>query len=77
MAELDKKIQHLNDISYSELKDLKYIKDEKESLLDPSNFSFEILLTQMIDNVSNSLRALGEEPRNLTIGTIKSIFLFF
>ncbi len=75
--ELDKKIQHLNDISYSELKDLKYIKDEKESLLDPSNFSFEILLTQMIDNVSNSLRALGEEPRNLTIGTIKSIFLFF
>jgi hypothetical protein len=35
-----------------------------------------LILTQMIDSVSNSLKALGEEPTNLTVGALRGIFLF-
>jgi hypothetical protein len=74
--ELEKRIKNGEELSYSDLQNLKYIKNKKETLLDPSNFSFEVILTQMIDSVRNSLKALGEEPTNLTVGALRSIFLF-
>lgn len=58
-----------------DIKNLEYIKNQKESIYSHSNFSFEVLLTQMIDSTGNSLRALGEEPRDLSISAIK-MFIF-
>lgn len=74
--ELEKRVRNGEELSFNDLQNLEYIKSKKESLLDPSNFSFEVILTQMIDNVRNSLKALGEEPTNLTVGALRSIFLF-
>ena len=74
-VELERKINNNHQITYLDIENLKYIKEKKESLLDHSNFTFEIILTQMIDNVENSLVALGEEPTNLTIGAVMFLFL--
>jgi len=71
--ELAQKLRENESFSYENLHDLKYIKEKKETILDSSNFSFEVLLTQMIDSAENSLRALGEEPKELTV---KAMFLF-
>jgi len=71
--ELAKKSKDNKKIAYGKIPELKFIKEKKESILDPSNFSFEVLLTQMTNNVENSLLALGEEPKELTV---KAMFLF-
>ena len=71
--ELEKRLKNGEELSHDELQKLKFIQENKESMLDPSNFSFEVLLTQMIDSAENSLRALGEEPKELTV---KAMFLF-
>lgn len=76
-VELDKKIRKDEIITYETIKNLHYIKTNKETILDHSNFSFEVILTQMIDRVENSLRALGEEPKNLSVTALRSVFLFF
>ncbi len=73
-VELEKMFRENREITFLDLKELKYLKEKKESLLDHSNFSFEVLLTQMIDKVESSLVALGEEPKELTV---KALFLFF
>jgi hypothetical protein len=73
--QLEKLLQKRPDISYEEIKDLEYIKNKKETLFSHSNFSFEVLLTQMIDRVENSLKALGEEPRDLSISAL-TFFVF-
>lgn len=74
--ELEKRLKTNSQISYEDLQNLEYIKNKKESLLDPSNFSFEVILTQMIDNTKNSLKALGEEPKDLSITALRTMFLF-
>lgn len=71
--ELAKKLKSNEKLSYEEIQQLKFIKNKKETIQDPSNFSFEIILTQMIDSVKNSLQSLGEEPKELTV---KAMFLF-
>lgn len=71
--EFAKRSKKAEKISYEKIAKLKFIRENKENILDPSNFSFEVLLTQMIDNVENSLTALGEEPKELTV---KAMFLF-
>lgn len=73
--ELEKKMKNNENIQYKDIEQLEYIKNQKETLLDPSNFSFEVILTRMIDSVKNSLISLGDEPKDLAIGTIE-IFLF-
>lgn len=73
--ELKKRLAIAQDITYNDIKDLQSIKSRKESLFSHSNFSFEVILTQMIDSVENSLQALGEEPTDLSISAIK--FLIF
>ncbi len=71
--EFAKRLKENPNFSYENIKNLKYIKNKKEDVLDSSNFSFEVLLTQMIDKVSNSLISLGEEPTELTV---KTLFFF-
>lgn len=75
--ELEKKLQAGEKLSYEELQKLKFIKEQRESMLDSSNFSFEVILSKMIHRVENSLKALGQEPKELSVSAIKSMFLFF
>ncbi|MFK5881404.1 MAG: hypothetical protein QM482_04235 [Sulfurospirillum sp.] len=70
--ELNKKY---HDITIKNVEDLPSLKNGKETLLDHSNFNFEITLSLMIDRVKNSLEALGEEPLNLSISAMKAIIL--
>ncbi len=74
--QLEKKLKNNEKLSLDEIKMLEAIKIDQESVLDPSNFSFEVILTQMIDRVGNSLHALGQEPQKLSVTALKSIFLF-
>ncbi len=74
--ELEKRLRTNSQITYEDLQNLEYIKNKKETLLDHSNFSFEVILTQMIDNTKNSLKALGEEPIDLSITALRTMFLF-
>ena len=70
--ELNKKYKN---ITINNIKDLPSLKSTKETLLDHSNFNFEITLSMMIDRVRNSLEAMGEEPLNLSITAMKAIIL--
>ncbi len=58
---------------FSAIKDLVYIKTLKESILSPSNFSFEVLISLMILRVEDTLKSIGSEPSQITIETIKSL----
>lgn len=71
--ELEKRLRENNELSYDIINNLEFIKDKRESIFDSSNFTFEVLLTQMIDDVKSSLKSLGDEPKELGI---KALFLF-
>ncbi len=62
-------------ISIDSLKNLPSLKSGDESILSHSNFNFEVILSLMIDRVQNSLKAMGEEPLNLSISAMKAIIL--
>lgn len=74
--ELEKRLKNKDGISLNTFLDLKHIKNKEESFLDHSNFSFEVHLTQILDSVKNSLEALGEEPTDLSVIALKSVFMF-
>ncbi|AXH11658.1 hypothetical protein [Halarcobacter bivalviorum] len=73
--ELEKKLNNNEEISYDDIKNLAFIKNGKENLLSRSNFTFEVILTQMIYNVENSLYALGEEPKKLALDAVFFLFI--
>ena len=75
--ELEKKVKRGEKLSYDEIQKLKFIKEQKETILDPSNFSFEVILSKMIHRVENSLKSLGDEPKELSLTAIRGMFLFF
>lgn len=62
--------------SWEMIQNLAYIKNHKESILDPSNFNFEILLSQIIFQVKNSARLIGKEPVDIGIDAMMSVVLF-
>ena len=72
--ELEKKLKNnqLEDILLGELSN---IKSEEESLLDPSNNSFEIITAKMLLHVADSIKRLHAEPENLSTEAILS-FIF-
>ncbi|XPV67840.1 MAG: hypothetical protein ACNI25_11005 [Halarcobacter sp.] len=72
--ELEKKFKDKSFTS-DDLENLEYIKNKKESIYSYSNFSFEVILTQMMDATGNSIRALGDEPRDLGVSALK-MFIF-
>lgn len=74
--ELEKKIKQGYNPSWKELQGLAYIKNGKESFFAASNFSFEVLLTQMIDRVGGTLVVLGITPEEMTLEALKTIFIF-
>lgn len=57
------------------INDLKYIKENKESIFDHSNFSFEIIISDMLVNIEHILRKINIEPYEMGISAIKS-FVF-
>ena len=69
--ELEKK--YVDD--YNIINDLEYIKSEKESVYDYSNFSFEIVLSKIIVNVEHTLKKINIEPFEMGFSTLKS-FIF-
>jgi hypothetical protein len=60
---------------YNIINDLEYIKLERESVYDYSNFSFEILLSKMIVDVEYTLKKMNVEPLELGFSTLKN-FIF-
>ena len=57
------------------IKELEYIKSNRETLYSPSNFSFEILLSQIILNVEYTLKKINIEPYEMSASALKS-FIF-
>jgi hypothetical protein len=50
--------------------DIRYLKTKRESLLDPSNSSFEILVLTMLTHLRESIELLGAEPEELALESI-------
>ncbi|AXX91635.1 hypothetical protein CPU12_04635 [Malaciobacter molluscorum LMG 25693] len=65
---MNKKINDLNDI-----RKLNSIISKQENLMSHSNFSFEIILSMMINRVESTLRNIGTEPSDIAIDTITSL----
>lgn len=57
------------------IKDLRYIKSNKESIFSPSNFSFEIVLSRILLNVEYTLKKINIEPYEMSTQAIRS-FVF-
>lgn len=74
--ELEKRVKEGKNLSWSEIQELEYIKNEKESIFGASNFSFETILNLMNYRVRTSLERLGVEPTDMSINAIKSLFIF-
>lgn len=50
--------------------ELSYLKEKKESLLDPSNSSYEIIISKMLLHLNQSIKLLGAEPEELALDAI-------
>lgn len=74
--QLQKEIDSGKKPSWKMIQNLKYIKQNKETIFEPSNLSFEVLLSKMIYNVEGTLKNVGEEPIDVSIEAMKSIVLF-
>lgn len=75
-VQVDKELKKgllLNEINFE---NLEYIKNKKESVLSPSNFSFEVILTQTLNRTKNSLEILNVNITEMGLDAIKTIFLF-
>ncbi|MAD42283.1 MAG: hypothetical protein CL623_07820 [Arcobacter sp.] len=64
-----------DDSDLNVIKDLEYIKSNKESIYSHSNFSFEVLLSRILLNVEYTLRKINIEPYAMSTSAIKS-FIF-
>jgi hypothetical protein len=74
--ELKKHIQNNEKITWNLIENLKHIKSGQESLFSHSNPNFEILMSEMIFRVENSLKILGQEPLDVSIEAMKSLVFF-
>lgn len=68
-------LMNKNEKDLNVIKELKYIKNQKETIYDSSNFSFENLITKMLTNIEHSLKKINVEPYEMSIQAIKS-FVF-
>jgi hypothetical protein len=74
-VELGKKLRNGKKLTAGLIKNLTYIKNKKESLLSPSNLSFEALFAKMLFVYENALKTVGVEPKNLGADALRSLFL--
>jgi len=70
--ELEKQLKH-NSLDTIKLSDLKNIKLKIESLLDPSNTSFEVITSKMMLLMEKSIKRLNAEPEKLSIDALISL----
>ena len=71
--QLELMIRKYNDLN--NINELKFIKENKETIYDSSNFSFEILLEQMLVNIRHTLKNINVEPYEMSLSALKS-FVF-
>lgn len=74
--ELEKREKRGERITWKTIENLKYIKEKRESIYGHSNFSFEIILTKMIDSSATSLKFFGVEAENMSLNAIKTFIMF-
>lgn len=74
--EFEKRVKRGEEPSWEMIQNLKYIKSNQENILQPSNFSFEVILSRMITDVKNTLKNIGEEPVDVGIEAIKGLVFF-
>jgi hypothetical protein len=60
---------------YNIINNLAYISQNKESIYDHSNFTFEIVLSKILTNVEHSLKQINIEPYEMGVSALKS-FIF-
>lgn len=75
-SELNAKLNLGQKLSVPLIENLPSIKSQKENLLSPSNFNFEVILSQIIFHVKNSARIIGKEPVDVGIDTMIGLVLF-
>ncbi len=75
-VQLAKKLKAGAKLEDIELNNLEYIKNKKETLLSYSNFSYEVVLTQMLDRTKHSLEILNVSISEMSLDAIKAVFLF-
>lgn len=61
--------------NYSLIKDLRYIKNKKESVFNSSNMSFENIISKILYINNDSIKRLGGEPNELAVEFLK-FFVF-
>ncbi len=74
--ELDKRLMAGEKPSWELIENLEYIKDKRETIFSHSNPNFEVLMSQMLYHVKNSLKIIGEEPLDIGIETMKTLVFF-
>lgn len=74
--ELEQRIRNGEKPSWALIQNLNYILEEKETIYSQSNFNFNVLISQMIFSVNNSLKILGAAPLDITIEAMKGFVLF-
>jgi hypothetical protein len=55
---------------YNIINNLEYIKSNKESVYDHSNFSFEIIISKIITEVEHTLRKINVEPYEMGVAAL-------
>jgi len=75
-VELKKHLDKGEQPTWQLIQNLKHIKNNKESLFSSSNPNFEILMSEMIFRIENSLKIIGEEPLDISIEAMKSLVFF-
>lgn len=72
-VELKKRVARGEKPSWETIKNLKYIKNKKESIYDPSNESFSNVMANIIYIVGKTVKACGGEPTTLSVEAMKQI----
>lgn len=62
--------------TFKSIATLPSIKSQKEDILEPSNFSFEVIMNQMFFHTKNSANIVGDEPLDISLEAMKT-FVFF
>jgi hypothetical protein len=74
--ELEKKVKAGLKPTWKDFENLSYIKNGEESIFGYSNLSFEHIILQMKARVGTTLERLGTEPTQMSLTSIKSLFIF-
>ncbi|MGB5920077.1 hypothetical protein [Arcobacter sp.] len=74
--ELERKVKAGLKPTWKDFENLAYIKNGEESIFGYSNLSFEHIILQMKARVGTTLERLGTEPTQMSLNTIKSLFIF-